>query len=86
LKLHKIGLEIRKLRKDKNFTQNELAKKCGISRITLGKLERGSVVSISIRTLDLILYSLGYEINFKNKQGFGLPTLDELNENQNDLF
>jgi len=32
----------------------------------------------SAKTLDIILASLGLEIEFKTIRGFGLPTLDEL--------
>lgn len=79
MKLFEIGSKIRDLRKENSMTQSELSSKAGISRVTLGKLERGEVVGITVKTLDLILDSLGFEIEFKNKQGFGLPTLDEIN-------
>jgi transcriptional regulator with XRE-family HTH domain len=78
MKLQEIGPKIKELRKDKGFTQENLSKISGISRITLGKLERGGVASISIRTLYIILNTLGFEIELKSKQGFGLPTLDEI--------
>lgn len=78
MKLHEIGQKIRKLRKDKNLTQKDLSKLTGISRVTLGKCERGDIGNISLKTLDLILFHLGYEMEFKNLQGFGLPTLDEV--------
>lgn len=78
MKLFEIGSKIRDLRKENCMTQSELSSKAGISRVTLGKLERGEVVGITVKTLDLILDSLGFEIEFKNKQGFGLPTLDEI--------
>lgn len=60
------------------MTQEELALKVNISRVTLGKLERGEVANVSIKVLDAILNSLSYEINFTSTKGFGLPTLDEL--------
>ena len=60
MKLLEIGGEIKKLRKDKEITQAQLAKIAGISRVTLGKLERGELVSVSIKTLDLILDALSY--------------------------
>jgi len=78
LRLFEIGKEIKKLRKDKDITQLQLAKMAGISRVTLGKLERGEVVSVSIKVLDLILNTLSYEIDFKsqNSDSYGLPDLD----------
>jgi len=79
LKLFEIGTKLKELRKEKNITQEELAKIANISRVTLGKLERGHVGSVSIRTLDLILDALGYEIDFKPKDsyGFGIPVFGE---------
>ncbi len=61
-------------------TQAQLAKAAGISRVTLGKLERGELASVSIKTLDLILDALSYEIDFKptNSNSYGLPDLDSI--------
>ena len=78
LKLYEIGENIKILRKAKKITQEQLATKCGISRVTLGKVERGELGNTSVKTLDIILASLGLEIEFKTIRGFGLPNLDEL--------
>lgn len=78
MKLDEIGMKIRLLRKEKGLTQNQLAEIAGLSRVTLGKLERGQIGSIALKTIDVILDALGYEIDFKRKIGFGLPALDEL--------
>ena len=80
MKLDEIGTEIKSLRKDKSLTQEQLANIAGISRVTLGKLERGQVGSMTLRTMDIILDVLGYEIAFKVKNKFDLPTLDELQQ------
>ncbi len=79
MKLFEIGTKLKELRKEKSITQEELAKIANISRVTLGKLERGHVGSVSIKTLDLILDALGYEIDFKPKDsyGFGIPVFGE---------
>jgi transcriptional regulator with XRE-family HTH domain len=77
MKLHEIGARIRSLRKEKGLTQEQLANIVGISRVTLGKLERGQVGSISIKILDIILFKLSYEIEFKSFEGFGLAKLGE---------
>jgi transcriptional regulator with XRE-family HTH domain len=79
LKLFDIGAKIRELRKVKGVTQEELAKVADISRVTLGKLERGQVGAVSVKRLDVILDFLGYEIEFKRKDdfGFGIPVLGE---------
>lgn len=78
MKLYEIGQQIKTLRVAKKLTQEELSNLCGISRVTLGKIERGEMGNSSVRTLDIILARLGYEIEFKTVQGFGLPNLDEL--------
>lgn len=78
LKIYEIGQQIKTLREAKKLTQEQLATKCGISRVTLEKVERGELGNTSVKTLDIILFSLGNEIEFKTTQGFGLPNLDEL--------
>jgi transcriptional regulator with XRE-family HTH domain len=78
LKLHEIGQQIKTLRETKRLTQEQLASVCGISRVTLGKIERGELGNTSVKTLDIILASLGLEMDFKTIRGFGLPNLDEL--------
>lgn len=80
MKLFEIGQRVKELRKEKGLTQDQLAKVASISRVTLGKLERGQVGAVSIKTLDIILDALDYEISFakNDKYSFGLTTLDEL--------
>ncbi len=78
MKLDEIGDEIKVLRKAKRQTQEQLADIAGISRVTMGKLERGQLGAIGLKTLDIILDALGYEIAIKPKNSFGLPSLDEL--------
>ena len=78
MKLYEIGQQIKTLREAKKITQEQLASKCGISRVTLGKVERGELGNTSVKTLDIILASLGLEIEFKIIRGFRLPNLDEL--------
>ena len=77
MKLYEIGQQIKTLREAKKITQEQLASKCGISRVTLGKVECGEWGNTSVKTLDIILASLGLEIEFKTIRGFGLPILDE---------
>lgn len=78
MKLYEIGQQIKTLREAKKLTQEQLATKCGISRVTLGKVERGELGNTSVKTLDIILASLGLEMEFKTIRGFGLANLDEL--------
>jgi transcriptional regulator with XRE-family HTH domain len=76
--LHEIGNSIKQYRKDANITQEELASSCGISRVTLGKIERCELAGISLKNLDIVINTLGYEIEFVKKNNFGLPSLDQL--------
>ena len=78
MKLDEVGAKIKALRKEKGLTQEQLAAIAGISRVTLGKLERAQLGSITLKTIDIILDALGYELEFKRKNTFGLPGLDEL--------
>ena len=78
MKLYEIGQKIKVLREEKKLTQEKLANICGISRVTLGKVEKGELGNTSVKTLDLILDILGFEIEFKTKQNFGIPNLDEI--------
>jgi len=75
MKLYEVGSKIRDLRKEKSLTQEQMSKLCGISRVTFGKIERGEVTSVSVYVLDLILANLGYEIDFKSINNFGLTNL-----------
>ena len=75
MNLYELGNRIKTLRKEQKMTQEELASLAGISRVTLGKIERGHFGSVSVKTLDLIISTLGYEIELRTKSGFGLPVL-----------
>lgn len=75
MKLHEIGQRVKSLRKAKGITQENLAKLSGISRVTLGKIEKGELGSVSVKTLDVILSSLGYELDINLTTGYGLPSL-----------
>ena len=63
--LSELGNRIRDLRKEKNISQESLAKIVGISRNTLSKLENGYISNISIVTLDKVLNALGYQLDIK---------------------
>ena len=55
--LRDLGLFIRDARLKKNYTQNELAKKAGVHRITIGEFEQGSR-NISLLTFIELLRAL----------------------------
>ena len=63
--LSELGSRVKELRKEKNISQESLAKTVGISRATLSKLENGYIANISIVTLDKILNALGYQLDIK---------------------
>jgi len=68
--LTELGETIKKLRKQRGLSQTELAKKVGISRPTLSKLENNYLANISIVTIDKILNELGYQIDIKTRNPF----------------
>ena len=65
-----LGNNIKKLRKEKNITQENLAKMANISRATLSKLENGNIAQVSIVTLNDILNHIGYELDIKPSNPF----------------
>jgi transcriptional regulator with XRE-family HTH domain len=65
-----LGVKIKNLRKEKNISQEELAKKAGISRTTLSKIENGYFSKVSVVTLEKILAILGYTLEIKPKNPF----------------
>ena len=65
-----LGVKIKNLRKEKNISQEELAKKAGISRTTLSKIENGYFSKVFVATLEKILAILGYTLEIKPKNPF----------------
>ena len=70
MNLLNLGNNIKTLRKEKNITQEQLAKMANISRATLSKLENGNIAQVSIVTLNDILNHLGYELDIKPSNPF----------------
>jgi len=65
-----IGETVRRLRKERGMTQQDLAQKAHISRATLSKLENGHIAQISIVTLNDILNHLGHELDIRPSNPF----------------
>ena len=65
MNLLELGNNVKKLRKEKHITQEQLANMSNISRATLSKLENGNIAQVSIVVLNDILNRLGYELDIK---------------------
>lgn len=76
--LFELGEEIRKIRKVRKITQEQIARDLGMSRATISQLEAGTVQEIGIRKVIRILDYLGLELRVR--QAGIPPTLDELRE------
>jgi transcriptional regulator with XRE-family HTH domain len=76
--LFEIGTEIRKERKLRKITQEQLAKDLGMSRATVSQIESGIVQDVGVRKLIRILDYLGLELRVR--PAGAPPTLDELRE------
>lgn len=66
-----LGKRVRKLRKELNLTQEQLAEKLGISVSFLGHIERGTRIA-SIDTLEKLWFALDTDANYL----FGVSDLD----------
>ena len=73
--LEQLSLQIKILRKQKGWSQAQLAEMAGLDRTTLGMLERNDYSDIGIRKVQRVLELLGKKLTLANA---GLPTLDEL--------
>lgn len=73
--LDNISQEIRHLRKQKGWSQQQLADFAGLDRTTLGSIERDDYNDIGIRKVQRLLTLLGKTLTLTDA---GLPTLDQL--------
>ncbi len=73
--LEHLGSQIKTLRKERGWSQSQLADMAGLDRTTLGMLERNDYTDIGIRKIERVLALLGKKLALANA---GLPTLDEL--------
>jgi len=76
--LFEIGEQIKKERKRRKISQDEIAKELGMSRSTISQIESGIVQEIGVRRLIRVLDYLGLEIRVR--PAGAPPTLDELRE------
>ena len=74
--LQELGFELKRLRKSKEWSQNDLQNYSGITARTITKMENGFSDEVGIKKVELVLNLLGYELCLKPK---GRPkTLEEL--------
>lgn len=75
-----IGRQIKLARKSRKITQAELGSALGMSRTTIGQIERGTVQDIGVRKLIRVLQFLGLEMRVR--PAGRPPTLEELREEE----
>lgn len=74
--LKDLGHEIKLLRKEKNWSQDDMEEYSGITKRTISKIENGFIDEVGIKKVETILDLLGYEFGLRLK---GRPkTLEEL--------
>ena len=77
--LNHISEQVRDLRKQKGWSQKQLAQLSGLDRTTIGALERNDYSDIGIRKVQRVLELLGKTLTLSDT---GLPTLDQLQQTQ----
>lgn len=78
MRLDELGFEIKTLRKEKKWSQDDLAKYSGITKRTISKIENGFIDEVGIKKVETILDLLGVEFALRPK---GRPkTLEELQD------
>ena len=76
--LQNLGNEIKILRKEKNWSQDDLENYSGITKRTISKIENGFIEEVGIKKVEIILDLLGVEFSLRPK---GRPkTLEELQD------
>lgn len=73
--MDQLGHILKTLRKQRGWSQAQLADMAGLDRTTLGMLERDDYTDIGIRKVERVLELLGKKLVLANT---GLPTLDDL--------
>lgn len=74
--LTELGLEIKKLRKEKKYSQDDMEQYSGITKRTISKIENGFIDEVGIKKVETLLDLLGIEFSLRKK---GRPkTLEEL--------
>jgi len=78
LTLNELGNEIKRLRKEKKWSQNDLEEYSAITKRTISKIENGFLDEVGIKKVETLLNLLGMEFSLRPK---GRPkTLEELQD------
>jgi transcriptional regulator with XRE-family HTH domain len=72
-----LGELIRRLRKERNLSQEALAAQYGMSRATISGIENNTIPEVGIRKVEAILNGFGYELAAIARPS-KRPTLDSL--------
>jgi len=76
LTLEELGKQIKTLRKEKTWSQDDLEQYSGITKRTISKIENGFIDEVGIKKVEMILDLLDMEFSLRPK---GRPkTLEEL--------
>ena len=67
MNLKELGKEIKLLRKQKKWSQDDLEQYSGITKRTISKIENGFIDEIGIKKVELILHLLGFEFSLRPK-------------------
>lgn len=78
--LQNLGFELKKLRREKKWSQETLGKYSGITTRTISKIENGFLEEVGIKKVAILLDLLGVEFSLRPK---GRPkTLEELQDDK----
>jgi len=80
MNLEQLGLEIKNLRKERGYTQEDMQNFSGITKRTISKIENGFIDEVGIKKVETILDLLGYEFGIRPKNR--PRTLEELQNEQ----
>ena len=80
MKLEQLGLEIKALRKEKKYSQDDMENFSGITKRTISKIENGFIDEVGIKKVETLLDLLGYEFSIRPKSR--PKTLEELQDEQ----
>ncbi len=83
ISLAELGQNIARARKTEGMTQDQLAKRAGVSRPTIALLENGRATEIGYSKLARIFAVLGLELRLQPK-ATQRPTLDDLLKEESD--